>query len=271
MERVGLGYLLWCFGLWLAAIGCDPGASNEPPSQDTSELDLVNAEICTPTCEGRDCGDDGCGGMCGECSGDTPLCTAQGVCEAECSPKCMDRVCGDDGCGGTCGACLEGVECLDGSCQNPFWVDPETMLMWENPASGNPLDWAQAMDYCGDLVLAGYSDWWLPTIGELRTLIRGCEFTESGGECNVGDEGFSGCLEYDCEEPACYLGCSFDYGPADGCYWPPAVSGTCNWYWSSSPVEDRPDRVWGMYFLFAKVERYDPTNYKLIRCVRSSR
>ena len=37
---------------------------------------------CIPACDGRQCGDDGCGGSCGEC-GATSLCNAlSGVCEA---------------------------------------------------------------------------------------------------------------------------------------------------------------------------------------------
>ncbi len=39
-----------------------------------------------------------------------------GVCSdgACCAPDCDGRECGDDGCGGTCGACEDGAECLDG-------------------------------------------------------------------------------------------------------------------------------------------------------------
>ncbi len=33
-----------------------------------------------------------------------------------CSPDCEDRACGDDGCGGTCGRCGRAEECVDGAC-----------------------------------------------------------------------------------------------------------------------------------------------------------
>jgi len=36
-----------------------------------------------------------------------------------CSPNCGDRECGDDGCGGLCGACGSGRICQDGSCVDP--------------------------------------------------------------------------------------------------------------------------------------------------------
>jgi len=36
--------------------------------------------------------------------------------EEVCTPNCQDRVCGDDGCGGECGACDEGTTCAEGVC-----------------------------------------------------------------------------------------------------------------------------------------------------------
>jgi hypothetical protein len=39
---------------------------------------------------------------------------------AECVPECGDRTCGDDGCGGTCGECKGDRECSDeGTCELP--------------------------------------------------------------------------------------------------------------------------------------------------------
>lgn len=66
-------------------------------------------ECCTPSCltpEGglAECGDDGCGGSCGECAADVPYC-AGGYCVDQCDASCEGRNCGDDGCGGSCGIC----------------------------------------------------------------------------------------------------------------------------------------------------------------------
>lgn len=36
--------------------------------------------------------------------------------DAGCAPRCDGRRCGDDGCGGTCGTCAEGAECRAGVC-----------------------------------------------------------------------------------------------------------------------------------------------------------
>lgn len=69
---------------------------------------------CEPACQGVACGADGCGGVCGEC-GSGLMCTADRACA--CVPSCDQRACGDDGCGGSCGSCPSGSVCgLDGSC-----------------------------------------------------------------------------------------------------------------------------------------------------------
>jgi hypothetical protein len=72
---------------------------------------------CVPSCEGKACGTDGCGGTCGGCDWTEEVCGADFQCV--CKPECMGKVCGPDGCGGSCGECsLEdsnGV-CEDGVC-----------------------------------------------------------------------------------------------------------------------------------------------------------
>ena len=49
-----------------------------------------------------------------------------------------------------------------------FGVDPSTGLMWTARDNGKDVTWKQAMKYCRDLRLAGYSDWRLASIGELE-------------------------------------------------------------------------------------------------------
>lgn len=48
--------------------------------------------------------------------------------------------------------------------------------------------WDEGNSYCKNLTLAGFSDWRLPTISELRTLVLGCPTSEIGGPCNVADD-----------------------------------------------------------------------------------
>ena len=49
-----------------------------------------------------------------------------------------------------------------------FWTDPSTGLMWAGKDNGKDVSWKNAVKYCRDLRLAGYSDWRLAAIGELE-------------------------------------------------------------------------------------------------------
>ncbi|HOU52897.1 MAG TPA: C25 family cysteine peptidase [Myxococcota bacterium] len=77
---------------------------------------------CVPECEGRECGDNGCGGTCGGCPpGQT--CSPEGRCLPGCLRDCGERECGDDGCGGACGLCRDPLSgefrdlgCREGRC-----------------------------------------------------------------------------------------------------------------------------------------------------------
>ena len=82
----------------------------EDPSGD-NPLDC--SKVCQGDCEGKDCGDDGCGGSCGDCAGPSEICTDQAVC---CTPVCDGKECGPGGCGGNCGECEEGLNCDGGMC-----------------------------------------------------------------------------------------------------------------------------------------------------------
>ena len=74
-------------------------------------------ETCTPACDGKSCGPDGCGGQCGACTGGQS-CDAAGKCtDTVCQPSCDGKKCGDDSCGGVCGLCDAGESCVQGSCQ----------------------------------------------------------------------------------------------------------------------------------------------------------
>jgi hypothetical protein len=73
---------------------------------------------CTPQCAGRECGSDGCGGVCGQCAPGAS-CNASGRCVQGCTPSCTGRECGSDGCGGSCGTCPAGRACgANGRCES---------------------------------------------------------------------------------------------------------------------------------------------------------
>ena len=276
---------------------------------------------CNPNCTGNECGDDGCGGSCGDCEGpkmecvdgecqvvcdclddadcqpaeDFDLCngmlvcglTAPCMCELDpdsvvacpegqvcvpmtgmcCLSDCAGKECGDDGCGGSCGDCPNGEACSEQNmCVSGTWYDETTGLMWQNPPVEEKESWNGAKGYCNSLELGGYQDWHLPTIGELRTLIRSCPATEGGGSCNI-EEG--DCLAHSCMNESCY-GCTSDGGPGvEGMYWSSQILGACCWYWSSSMVEDADGGgAWGVYFDKAWVNFRYVLNETQFRCVR---
>ena len=74
---------------------------------------------CFPQCDGRECGDDGCGGSCGSCPNPNDFCE-EGQCH--CEPCCDDKECGDNCCGGLCepGCDPEQFCSLSGECRRTF-------------------------------------------------------------------------------------------------------------------------------------------------------
>jgi hypothetical protein len=69
-----------------------------------------HSACCTPACDGKQCGPDGCGGACGECGEGL---TCQGAQCLACQPACDGKQCGPDGCGGVCGECDPGAACSE--------------------------------------------------------------------------------------------------------------------------------------------------------------
>jgi len=139
--------------------------------------------------------------------------------------------------------------------------------MWENPALAGATDKFDANDYCEQLDLGGYTDWHVPDIGELRSIIRDCLETEPGSQtCEVQP---NGCLKAECDDQAKCDGCTINEGPADGCYWPAEMQGTCGWYWSSTAVTDLDDHAWGVNFSGAVVNDGEIGDTR-VRCVRSA-
>lgn len=199
----------------------------------------------------------GCGG--GE-SGLGESCTKTADCES--GLKCVSLTCVKDektsdayttdttaDTSGKDGKTSDAYTTADTSGTGSSWKDPSSGLTWQNPPSENYMEWQEAMDYCANLTQDSHSDWRLPTISELRSLIRGCSGTESGGSCGVTDS----CLSYSsCYDDACE-GCDYQKGPADGCYWPNEMDGACYWYWSSSTPGGNVGSACHVYFGYGAV------------------
>ena len=97
----------------------DSSAGNEGGNPFPGEPDTTGGEeggespLCSLDCSGKECGDDGCGGLCGLC--DVGMMCAEGVCVPNtCEAQCAGKECGDDGCGGLCGTCPQGLFCSFG-------------------------------------------------------------------------------------------------------------------------------------------------------------
>ena len=89
--------------------------------------------------------------------------------------------------------------------------DTRTNLYWQQSSSSKQYTWKDAHTYCEKLDLAGYKDWRLPTIDELKSLI------EKEHDPTI-------CPVFECK---------------------------LDWYWLSSSVVYSPSRpfyFWGVYF-----------------------
>jgi len=54
---------------------------------------------------------------------------------------------------------------------NETVTDHQTGLIWQQADDGVARDWANAKQYCADLILGGKADWRLPSLNELETII----------------------------------------------------------------------------------------------------
>ncbi len=157
-------------------------------------------------------------------------------------------------------ACGKGADSAGEPAPEGAWTDDVCGLTWVEDA-GATTYWEAAVIDCEALDLGGYS-WRLPTIGELRCLVDGCEATALDGDCEVDDDcDVIGCLTTHCE------GCELDAGGTEGCYLPPDLVGGCDEpHWSGSTQGD--ERAWLINFRDASVSHGDITERYLVRCVR---
>jgi len=93
--------------------GCG-GVCGSCPKDWSCQDGLCKQGPCVPACAGKSCGPDGCGGECGTCPANH-YCAVQGVCV--CLPQCAGKECGPDACGGSCGTCQAGFQCDQGKCK----------------------------------------------------------------------------------------------------------------------------------------------------------
>jgi len=114
------------------------------------------------------------------------------------------------------------------------------------------MNWSDAKNYCES------DGWRLPTISELRTLVKNCPLTQKDGECKINDE----CLSDSCESQAC-KGCMYSN---DGRY---SVFKDSEYLWSSSVVQYKEKNAWYLGFGDGASIYNDPKSSKhKFRCVK---
>ena len=160
------------------------------------------------------------------------------------------RTC-EGGCDPSTGRCKDVCHNVDGRMWSPIAVETldDAEMKWEN-----------ALNYCENLTACGYSDWHLPTISELRSLVQNCLDIETGGACNISDS----CTERDCEESSVCYPNSCDYD-SSGKY---SKIGDIMDFWSSSIVSDLKNYAWEISFGSAIISRRSKNETNYVRCVR---
>ncbi len=160
------------------------------PGDSLPPADVV-PDLCQPQCEGKECGDDGCGGSCGKCPAAAPLCDEQGLCQVQCIPDCEGKECGDDGCGGDCGKCPKVAPyCVQSKCAVECEPDCDGKACGDDGCDGEcgTCDGPQELCEAGQCV---------------------CQPACEGKEC--GDDGCGGsCGECSDETPFCQEGQCID-------------------------------------------------------------
>lgn len=106
-------------------------------AQGTDAQERVDTVECVPQCAGKDCGDDGCGGSCGECAlsltgSKVYSCSDEGLCVSHLAPmqpctvhaECSTDLCLPANAGSLClTGCVE--ECPSEDLQCQLFEDPE--------------------------------------------------------------------------------------------------------------------------------------------------
>ncbi len=115
-------------------------------------------------------------------------------------------------------------------------TDNDTGLIWMKATAPDSMTWEDALSYCDTLTLAGESDWRLPTVKELQSIV-----------------------DYESYNPT-----------IDVVYFPDTEP---VWYWSSTSYFGHTDHAWAVYFYYGYVEGqpksfhapHDPRHVRAVR------
>ncbi len=107
-------------------------------------------------------------------------------------------------------------------------IDQQRHLMWQDNSVSIDKSLKEAKAYCDDLDLAGYRDWYLPSVDELKSIIKA--------------ENYPRCIDN-----------AFENVNAD-------------YYWSST--EYSKEYGWIVLFIYEDVSYYHKSDTNYVRCVR---
>ena len=128
-------------------------------------------------------------------------------------------------------------------------------LQWSGKAS-KTMKWNDAVNYCKNLNEGGYTDWRLPNIDELRTLIKNHPGTQIGGSCPISEK--KGKLAWRDRISDCDIRNGNNFSKL----------GDFSWFWSSSTISDYIDFAWGVDFGHGYIYDGSKSLGYNVRCVR---
>jgi len=244
--------------------------------------------VCDTACSDRECGteDVKLEGMdnktftCGSCGDGMNYCDENYKCKIACeSYECGSEVVyklEEGEASVACGTCLsaeycdatlncsEGTQSGDYIYDSAVVVDTVSSLMWQR-ANAQTLTQEGAVSLCSSSIVAGFKNWRVPNISELRSIVSGCESLKTCGVTEI-------CTDSTCSDNNCD-GCtnSAGLGP-QGLYLAADIwtyTGDANGrFWSSTSVPDKADSYWFIRFSNASVAyNWDGNEYSVI-CVR---
>jgi hypothetical protein len=129
------------------------------------------------------------------------------------------------------GYCIPKSYTVSGTAPEEIVTDNNTGLQWQRTLPGSTYTWQNAINYCSNLTYGGHSDWRLPSVEELETLV--------------------------------------DYGRYNPAIDTDAFPGTpSSRFWSSSSYVDDPNGAWHVDFGNGYVDNYNKTGNGNAGCVR---
>ena len=148
--------------------------------------------------------------------------------------------------------------------------DPISHLTWSAKATSMKT-WSNAVSYCDNLTEGGYSDWHLPNIDELKTLLianrvtSNCAVSEDNGCLSLSCWSCSTCTQTGTQSSSGTYCDSWGTSYSDGRY---SKFGKTGCFWSSSVRSDNSGYAWNVDFGDGAVGHDDKYYTCSVRCVR---